>query len=317
MPCEATAPINVPTAVNQECTVKCNLEYNFGLSSCSIITKEHYLDIMCFDGTNTIKSDMASGSLIVTKTHLYAPSLNYFDGSKADAELIICLNGGGKTILLCIPIKSSEKASASAKWFSKIIAYAPTQKDAGKKVGVRVNNFTLNDVIPEAPYIIYEGGTFSAGKPVELPCAKDNVMIIFNKDSAINMNLREYSDLRKKIRPISIVPSSIKNPLQFNSTGTTRGPGKSSGGKGKTMTCKPITYPDGTPIKDDAQGRLKWISSGGMEDDGKAKEYFWKNLTIILIVFAAIIVVAGLGMLLHKLFSRNGWLARTDANGGG
>ena len=317
MPCEATAPINVPTAVNQECTVKCNLEYNFGLSSCSIITKEHYLDIMCFDGTNTIKSDMASGSLIVTKTHLYAPSLNYFDGSKADAELIICLNGGGKTILLCIPIKSSEKASASAKWFSKIIAYAPTQKDAGKKVGVRVNNFTLNDVIPEAPYIIYEGGTFSAGKPVELPCAKDNVMIIFNKDSAINMNLREYSDLRKKIRPISIVPSSIKNPLQFNSTGTTRGPGKSSGGKGKTMTCKPITYPDGTPIKDDAQGRLKWISSGGMEDDGKAKEYFWKNLTIILIVFAAIIVVAGLGMLLHKLFSRNGWLARTDANAGG
>ena len=71
MPCKATAPINVPTAVNQECTAKCNLEYNFGLSSCSIITKEHYLDIMCFDGNNTIKSDMASGSLIVTKTHLY------------------------------------------------------------------------------------------------------------------------------------------------------------------------------------------------------------------------------------------------------
>ena len=43
----------------------------------------------------------------------------------------------------------------------------------------------------------------------------------------------------------------------------------------------------------------------------------WKNLTIILIVFAAIIVVAGLGMLLHKLFSRNGWLARRNATGGG
>tara|TARA_B100001093_G_scaffold520378_1_gene615266 strand:- start:13296 stop:14246 length:951 start_codon:yes stop_codon:yes gene_type:complete len=316
MPCKATAPINVPTAVNQECTAKCNLEYNFGLSSCSIITKEHYLDIMCFDGNNTIKSDMASGSLIVTKTHLYAPSLNYFDGSKADAELIICLNGGGKTLLLCIPVKSSEKASASAKWFSKIIAFAPTRKNAGKKVGVRVNNFTLNDVIPEAPYIIYEGGTFSSDKPVELPCAKDNVMIIFNKDSAINMSSREYSDLRKKIRPITVVPSTIENPLQFNATGTTRGPGKNSG-KGKTMTCKPITYPDGSPITDDSQGRLKWISDGGIEDDGKAKDYFWKNLIIILIVFAAIIVVAGLGMLLHKLFSRNGWLRRADATGGG
>ena len=83
MPCKATAPINVPTAVNQKCTAKCNLEYNFGLSSCSVITQEYYLDIMCFDGNNTIKSDMASGSLIVTKTHLYAPSLNFFDGSKA------------------------------------------------------------------------------------------------------------------------------------------------------------------------------------------------------------------------------------------
>ena len=98
MPCKATAPINVPSAVNQKCTVKCNFEYNFGLSSCSVTTEENYLDIMCYDGKNTIKSDMLSGSLTVTGTKLYAPSLNSYNGFKADAELIIILNGGGKSL---------------------------------------------------------------------------------------------------------------------------------------------------------------------------------------------------------------------------
>ena len=44
----------------------------------------------------------------------------------------------------------------------------------------------------------------------------------------------------------------------------TAGPGKKSGGKGTSMTCKPITYPDGTPITDSAPSRLSWVSTGGI-----------------------------------------------------
>ena len=50
----STAPINLPTAVNQPCEKKCFFDYNYSNSSCAIINKSSYLDIACYDGKNTI-----------------------------------------------------------------------------------------------------------------------------------------------------------------------------------------------------------------------------------------------------------------------
>ena len=179
---------------------------------------------------------MISGSLLVSGVRLYAPSLNTYDGFHADAELIITHTGGGRTLYVCIPVVSSEKVGPSAKWFSQVIPFAPTKKGAGATVGVNVNNFTLNDVIPQAAFTIYENGTFSWN------CAQDNVIILFNKNVAVNMKSRDYSTLSSLIKKASFSKGTPKY-LTFNSKGTSAGPGKKKG-KGKTMTCKPVTYPE-------------------------------------------------------------------------
>jgi len=301
MPCPTNAPINLSTGITQKCSSKCNFEYNYGLSSCIATNKNTYLDISSYDGNNTINSDMVGKSLTVTGVRLYAPSLNSYNGFKSDAELIIMHTGGGKTLYVCIPIISSEKEGLSAKWFSQVIPFlAGLKKNDSNEI--RVSNFTLNDVIPKAPFTIYENGTFDFGG-----CAEDNIIILFHKNVAINMKSKDYKALTKVIGPASYVPH--QNPpknLQYNSVGTISGPGKKSGGsQSRSMTCTPINNLGGTSI---TGSKKSWVPGG---TDGEkafvlANGYYGTNtyLVWILITIAAMIVVGLLGYLLYYAFSK-------------
>jgi len=302
MPCPTNAPINLSTGITQQCSSKCNLEYNYGLSSCSVTNKNTYLDILAYDGNNTINSDMVGQSLTVTGVRMYAPSLNSYNGFKADAELIITHTGGGKTLYICIPVVTSEKEGLSAKWFSQVMPFLAGLKKNDSN-SINVSNFTLNDVIPKAAFTIYENGTFDFGG-----CAEDNIIILFHKNVAITMKSKDYRALTKIIVPSSYAPNqSPPKNLQINSVGTTSGPGKKSGGaQGRPMTCTPINNADGTSI---TGSKKSWDNSTDTEKD-KAfvldNGYYGPNtyLVWILITIAAMIVVGLLGYLLHYVFSK-------------
>ena len=134
-----TAPINITKGSYTACTEKCKMTYKYGLSNCSVINKGTYLDIQCFSGLNVVK--YGGVNLTVTSVRLYLNSLNTYDGFHADAELIIQHSaGGGKSVYTCIPVVNSEKASSSAKWFSKVIPFTATAKNTGQEISV--NNFT-------------------------------------------------------------------------------------------------------------------------------------------------------------------------------
>jgi hypothetical protein len=301
MPCPTNAPINLSTSITQQCSSKCNLEYNYGLSSCSVTNKNTYLDILAYDGNNTVNSDMIGQSLTVTGSRLYAPSLNSYNGFKADAELIITHTGGGKTLYICIPVVTSEKEGLSAKWFSQVIPFLVGLKKNDSN-SINVSNFTLNDVIPKAAFTIYENGTFDFGG-----CAEDNIIILFHKNVAINMKSKDYRALTKIIVPSSYAPNqSPPKNLQINSVGTTSGPGKKSGGaQGRPMTCTPINNADGTSI---TGSKKSWVPDG--VDGGKDKAEYYAYVLYygygywILITIAAMIVVGLLGYLLHYVFSK-------------
>ena len=301
MPCPTNAPINLSTGITQQCSSKCNLEYNYGLSSCSVTNKNTYLDILAYDGNNTINSDMVGQSLTVTGVRMYAPSLNSYNGFKADAELIITHTGGGKTLYICIPVVTSEKEGLSAKWFSQVMPFLAGLKKNDSN-SINVSNFTLNDVIPKAAFTIYENGTFDFGG-----CAEDNIIILFHKNVAINMKSKDYRALTKIIVPSSYAPNqSPPKNLQINSVGTTSGPGKKSGGaQGRPMTCTPINNADGTSI---TGSKKSWVPDG--VDGGKDKAEYYAYVLYygygywILITIAAMIVVGLLGYLLHYVFSK-------------
>ena len=269
------APIDLVLPVSQPCNSMCGFTYDYDTASCSVTNNTTYLDIACFDGNNTIKCDLI-GNLTVDNVRLYAPSLNKFNGQSADAEIIITHKGGGKYLYVCIPINSNEMNSASANWFKKVVPFSPT-KGGGSSTSINVQNFTLNDIIPQAPYTIFQEGTFNWN------CNVNNIVILFHKNNgAINMKTRDYETLISLISKASYNLSTPSN-LLFNKQGTLNGPTGGSGGghdiKGDNLTCTPITYPDGTDIGPTEAASLPWV--GGSAKDAaasalfSASPYFW------------------------------------------
>jgi len=286
----STAPINISSGVNEEGGDNTNFSYNYGNSSCSITNKSTYLDISCFDGINTINCGL-TGDLYVTSVRLYRPSLNTYDGRKADAELIITHSGGGKNLYLCIPIESTTSSGGTTQWFRQIIPFAPSKEGATKSINV--SNFSLNDIIPKSTFIVYDGGTFDWG------CSKSDVMILFTLDSAARIfykNLKSLNNITKK-HTYNVL--STPEYLKLNKKGTLAGAGKKPGSsKSSTLTCSPILDQDGKNIENpDESSWVKKSKDYGSEINKKIEKYW----IIVIGIIVGIIGLIGLIMLLRTL----------------
>lgn len=210
----STAPINLSTNTRESGGSQTDFSYDYGLTNCKLTNKSTYIDIECYDGVNKTEYEDI-GYLDVTGVKLFRPSLNTFNGEKAEAELIITHIGGGRHLYVCIPITSSESEGASANWFSQIMNHVPTNS---QKVSVNVSNFSLNNVIPKAPFFIFNNGTFNWG------CNNNDVMIIFDKKNAISMKIKDYNLLSRKIKPASYSVNENPEYVRYNKNGTKSGP---------------------------------------------------------------------------------------------
>lgn len=285
-----TAPINLEKGGKyQDCTEKCKLIYKYGLSNCVITNKGTYLDIECASAPNVI--NYGGTNLTVSSVRLYLKSLNTYDGFNADGELIITHTaGGGKNVYICIPIVNNEKSGTSSKWFSKIIPFSPTKKDTS--IPINVNNFTLNDVIPQSAFYIYDGGTFSWG------CSKSDEMIIFHKDQAINMKNREFKTLssliKNEARVIVITPKA--DEMNFNKKGTSNGPGNSPDAQGKSLTCTPVEDGESKSLYDTIVPSTKGVAS---LDTSTGMDFFQKYKDIIIGIIVGLIIIVVIGFIIR------------------
>ena len=226
----------------------------------------------------------------VNSVRLYAPSLNTYNGYKADAELIITHGlENSSNVYVCIPVISSEKNGNSAKWFHKIIPFSPTLKRSSKQI-INATNISLNNLIPEAPYCVYEGGSFDWG------CNKNDKMIIFEKNVAINMKSDDYVTLRSLINKASYNISQPNTELLYVKNGTKHSANR-PGGK-RSMNCKPITFTDGSPIINTDTSKLlpseDTPDSGDEESDKDGVSPIWYILAVIfgsLLIFLIIVLI--------------------------
>lgn len=288
-----TAPINLVKGGGDypPCTEKCKLIYKYGLSHCIVTNKDTYLDIKCGSGLNTI---IYGGiSLQLSSVRLYLKSLNTYDGFHADGELILTHDGGGKNIYICIPVINSEKVGTSSKWFSKVIPFIPSK---GGRAEIKVNNFTLDDVIPQSIFYTYEG-TFQWG------CNDKDEVIIFHKDQAINMKNRDFKTLASVIKNASIAQNTPKqDTISINVNGTINGPGESNPGQGKELTCIPIETGDGKGLLDTLVPSTKGTGSVG-EKSAVAAMYFYYYFGIIMGIIVGLIIIAILGYIIKLTLS--------------
>jgi hypothetical protein len=278
-----TAPINLPSNINEVGGDNTNFHYEYGISTCSVTNKGTYLDINCYDGINKISSGL-TGDLYVTGVRLYKPSLNSYDGRKADAELIITHSGGGKNLYICIPISGTTAKGGTTEWFNQIIPFSPSRTGSSKSINV--SNFTLNTVTPKATFIVYEGGTFDWG------CSKDDVMMLFNLDNSISINYKNLRTIGNIIEKSSYNILSTPDYLKFNKKGTISGPGKIAGSeKSDTLTCTPVLDQDGKNIlSPDSSSWVKKTQSMGNNIGNKIEKH-WKIIIGIILGIIALITI--------------------------
>ena len=278
-----TAPINVPSGINEEAAENTDFTYNYGVSACSVTNKKTYLDINCYDGINTINSGL-TGDLYVSNVRLYKPSLNTYNGRKADAELIVTHSGGGKNLYICIPIESTTSKGGTVDWFNQIIPFSPSTTNSSKSINV--SNFTLNTIIPKAPFIVYEGGTFDWG------CSKQDVMIIFTMDNGAKISYSNLRILGNIIESSSYNVQPVPDYLKLNKRGTLAGHGKKAGSKkSNTLTCTPIQDQNGNNLE--TPDETSWtMEKDNFDSEGdKLTKQINKYWNIVLGIIVGIIVL--------------------------
>jgi carbonic anhydrase len=147
------APINIIRKEADKCSLKCLLWYKYGNSSCTVKNTADQL-IIPYDGASDVMFNSVHYSPV--ELRIFTPSLHKFDGSYADAEIIVVHSGSNGGLLICIPISSSSNTNASTglNVLDDIIQHAPNQNASSS---LNITDFNLNHMIPHSGYFSYVG----------------------------------------------------------------------------------------------------------------------------------------------------------------
>ena len=137
------------------CVQKCLYWYNYSASSCVVTNEGDRLSIK-YDGGGDVTFNTASYS--PTFMFLFKPSIHKFNGAQAEAEVVIqhaAKSAANTGLLVCIPLASSGAPSNASALLEDIIAHSPSETNVAESVSI--SDFSLNHIIPAAPYYTYSG----------------------------------------------------------------------------------------------------------------------------------------------------------------
>ena len=186
-------PVNIkPT--KQICREECSYEFDYNSNSSAVITNMgDYLDI-AVDGKNQVKFNKLD--VKVSDVRIYQPSFHLFNGQQTPAEIVIQhSNPMGDSLLVCIPVKVSDGKGNSNSFFSQIIPHVSSEQDI--KQNVNVSKWSLNYVVPTAPFYFYVGSY-----PYK-PCSGKVNVIIFDSGHSATIDSSDMKTLQSLISPIS------------------------------------------------------------------------------------------------------------------
>ena len=166
-------PVNIDTTVKAEnCNMYCDYKYEYNDSSCIVTNTGNMLKIkydLKSDGT-VAQAFLNKRGFNVSELQVFQPSRNTYKGTRADIELVIKHTGkNNEELLISIPFITSAGSSSSSSLksgglildniineFIKQTA-ASTLSTSGYQINI--NNFNLNNFIPNTPYYFYNVDT--------------------------------------------------------------------------------------------------------------------------------------------------------------
>ena len=304
-----TAPVNIVNNPEFICDLKCEYSFKYPQSGLNIYNRGEFLSLKT-DASNTPPVTFNSNKYEVTEMRLYQPSLHSYNGSKAQAELIIVHNNVSSqgSLLVCVPILVGTGSSNvdSLSLFDTIISeVANTANSPGTQTSVNIPSFSIGKFIPQKPYYSYNGTL-----PYS-PCNGEYDYVVFSKDNdaALAMSTFAYNSLQQIITANGSSINNNPNGVFFNKNGPTSSSG--SGNGEFYMECLP-TGSEGeslVPLSKNAEQKF----NTQMFDMTSMKKMLMDNIGLqILIGIFIMIALTKLGKWLLNTLTND-----SSQNGGG
>jgi len=261
---------------------------------------------------NTLTAKFSTmGNVTLVFMIMFIKSINLYDGEEMDGELLLIFKSvkTNKTLCVIIPIKRTTGKSKQTNWFSQFGDIDFNQGNDVEKI--EVNNFTLNDIIPESEFIYYPNSMFAPFGCDHADSMKADY-IIYPKEKAINIKASTYRKLRNTFGEFnSNLKDNIETPffkkiswcksntnhkecMKVNEKGIYLNPRGTKAGAGfnlepdiSAMTCEPIVDEDDNPI--DGRLRLSWLKTLSFGIPESMRNAF--VLVILSVILLGIVVV--------------------------
>jgi len=205
------------------CDLKC--AYNFKYPETNVTARNNEaMIVFTFDTTTESAVVYNQQKYSVEAMILVSPSIHIFNGSTANAELLIYHSPvlGGNQLAVCIPISQSSDSSTASNLITELIQSVANNAPAPNETAtINVSGFTLNSIVPKKPFYSYTGKT-------------DNVnYIVYDILDAINLDSTTITSLSQITRPFPL-PTPGGN-LFYNKLG----PNQTTIGDGIYISCNP------------------------------------------------------------------------------
>ena len=193
-------PVNLKKT-KQICKEECSYEFNYSdMSSPIVVNRVDHLAIKV-DRNNIVKFNHINVRVSAKDSvRIYQPSFHLFAGKQADAEIVIMHNNSkGDTLLVCVPIIERDGKGKSNSFFSQIIPHAKPNIEDKTGVNVNVSNWSLNNIVPNAPFYFYIDAW-----PYQ-PCNGKANIIVFELRHAATINSDDLKKLQLLITPLDYI----------------------------------------------------------------------------------------------------------------
>ena len=231
------SPINISTTANVlSCQVFCSYMHQYKDSACTATYFPDHIKLS-YDATTSAAVIFNNEGYNVREVNIYAPSIHTYNGSSADAEMLIIHDGAGKKLIVSIPLVQSNAASTtSATVLNDIISKFSSTVDKTKTNDsqlINVHNYNMENFIPSSPYYFYMGGApFS-------PCDGQYSFVVFDKTkSPVTIGSDTLKTLTGLIQPSGIKAVS-RSDYYYNSSGPNVKPGSNGNRDEIYIECNP------------------------------------------------------------------------------
>jgi carbonic anhydrase len=271
-------PMNIsPQNIAGNCTYKCDLSFDFPVSSCTATNNGNNLKLSLNCPNPPVVFNNNKYNL--TEIDLFSPSLLLYNNQQSSAELLLVFNpvSGGKFFILTIPLSTNGISGVASNKISEIINAASKGAPAqGGSTNQGIADFTLNDFIPMREFYSFSYPDYSD-------------FVSFGTQSAIYISQKDLATLQKIIKPSEGSFFTTGPKLFINKKGPVKGL-HSTGSNDIYIDCQP------TNSSEDEKNEVVNIKANTSYDVGSSMSNILFNPLFLLILFAIIFIILIVGI---------------------